>query len=615
MYGGEYMTSRKEIISNNIKLKRRKQLSKSVSTLNVSILLLSSAMALSKAMPTQVLDNQDKIVEARTTPSNFIGKITKYATDIASKNDLYASVMIAQAALESAWGNSGLTTNYNNLFGIKGSYNGNSVQLDTLEDDGSGRYYTSKEGFRVYDNWGQSLEDYASVLTGDNNPNSWRYKYYKGARVSNTQSYKDATSWLTGRYATDTSYNTKLNKLINDYNLTQYDGKKSGSIQTSDEAHKEEVLVQGETTNQTSNKKANGTYSVKAGDSVWKIASMYGMTLDQVRQLNNLSGNFIHPGQVLKVNSKSEIQPTNNSSETVNVSTDVAGSPIKETSTNHSSYKVSTGDSLWAIASKNGMTLNELKTLNNLSSNFIYPGQSLKVGTSQTKNQKPESSEGSSPVSQNSHTQTKGTYTVQPGDSVWKIAQKFGVSMDQLSQQNNLSGYTIHPGQSLVISGSKVSVTKDAKSSNPSTPNTQNVDTTNSASYKVKAGDSVWRVAANHGISADHLRQLNNISGNFIYPGQVLKVAGQAPKNNIGQTKTTPIVNTVKTNVDNATDSNQPKPTTPASNANGHYIVNKNDSLYRIAVNHGISLDELIQKNGFSGPNQLILPGQTVIVK
>ncbi len=130
---------------------------------------------------------------------NFIESIGEAARQIAAQNDLYASVMIAQAILESNSGQSALSQapNYN-FFGIKGDYNGQSVTMKTWEDDGSGNAYTIDAQFLQKD-------------------------IYAGVHKSNTTSYKDATKALTGTYATDTSYGTKLNRLIEQYGLTVYD--------------------------------------------------------------------------------------------------------------------------------------------------------------------------------------------------------------------------------------------------------------------------------------------------------------------------------------------------------------------------------------------------------
>ena len=124
-------------------------------------------------------------------------------------------VLLTQAVLESSNGQSALSQSpYYNVFGIKGSYNGSQVTMTTWEDDGSGNAYQVNAAFRAYPSYAASLYDYASVLNSD---------YYAGVHKSNTSSYLDATASLTGTYATDTNYATKLNQIIATYGLTAYD--------------------------------------------------------------------------------------------------------------------------------------------------------------------------------------------------------------------------------------------------------------------------------------------------------------------------------------------------------------------------------------------------------
>nr|WP_205017706.1 glycoside hydrolase family 73 protein [Streptococcus saliviloxodontae] len=163
----------------------------------------------SSAQETQQVSSQNQITQA------FIQEIGSSAAAIAQEHDLYASVMIAQAILESSSGRSGLSQapSYN-LFGIKGDYNGQSVTMQTWEDDGSGNTYTIDASFRAYANRSESLEDYANLLDRP---------LYQAVHKSQTNSYQDATAALTGTYATDTSYGSKLNAIIERYNLTSYD--------------------------------------------------------------------------------------------------------------------------------------------------------------------------------------------------------------------------------------------------------------------------------------------------------------------------------------------------------------------------------------------------------
>lgn len=147
----------------------------------------------------------------------FIQKFATDAQSVAYSHNLYASVMIAQAALESSWGSSRLSAapNYN-LFGIKGGFKGQSVSMMTKEDNGNGGLFPMLSDFRRYNSYTDSLTDYASVLAQSN---------FTGVLKSNAPTYQAATKALTGSYATDTSYNLKLNQIIETYDLTKYDAK------------------------------------------------------------------------------------------------------------------------------------------------------------------------------------------------------------------------------------------------------------------------------------------------------------------------------------------------------------------------------------------------------
>ena len=152
------------------------------------------------------------------TTEKFIAVVGEQARQVGQDRDLYASVMIAQAILESASGNSALAqAPNNNLFGIKGSWKGKSVSMHTMEDDGSGLYFAIIANFRAYDSITDSLEDYADLLTDGMGG------YYRGAWKSNAATPAQACDFLQGRYATSTSYSASLQDLIATYNLTRFD--------------------------------------------------------------------------------------------------------------------------------------------------------------------------------------------------------------------------------------------------------------------------------------------------------------------------------------------------------------------------------------------------------
>ncbi|EOA7300156.1 glucosaminidase domain-containing protein [Enterococcus faecium] len=170
------------------------------------------------------------------TTDQFLKKIADDAQEIGQKEGIYASVMMAQAILESGSGNSLLSSEPNhNLFGIKGSYKGSSVTFNTLEQDSSGQSYQIRAQFRKYPSYKESLGDYADLikngLTG--NPD-----FYKPTWKSETKDYKEATKYLEGRYATDRQYSQKLNAIIEAYDLTKYDEPKKEAT-TTEEANTE----------------------------------------------------------------------------------------------------------------------------------------------------------------------------------------------------------------------------------------------------------------------------------------------------------------------------------------------------------------------------------------
>ncbi|WKN62695.1 1,4-beta-N-acetylmuramoylhydrolase [Listeria monocytogenes] len=450
---------------------------------------------------------QKSALRSGATVQSFIQTIQASSSQIAAENDLYASVMIAQAILESAYGTSelGSAPNYN-LFGIKGAYNGQSYTKQTLEDDGKGNYYTITAKFRKYPSYHQSLEDYAQVIR--KGP-SWNPNYYSKVWKSNTTSYKDATKALTGTYATDTAYATKLNDLISRYNLTQYDsgkttGGNSGSTGNSSNT--------GNTN--TSNAKI---YTVVKGDSLWRIANNHKVTVANLKAWNNLKSDFIYPGQKLKVSAGSTTSDTNTSKPSTGTST---SKPSTGTSKNAKVYTVVKGDSLWRIANNNKVTIANLKAWNNLKSDFIYPGQKLKVSagsTSNTNTSKPSTNTNTSKPSTNTNTNAK-VYTVAKGDSLWRIANNNKVTIANLKAWNNLKSDFIYPGQKLKVSAGSTTNTNTAK------PSTNNPSNSTVKTYTVKKGDSLWAISRQYKTTVDNIKAWNKLTSNMIHVGQKLTI-------------------------------------------------------------------------------------------
>lgn len=155
----------------------------------------------------------------------FIEKVGEDAQKLGQDYDVFASVMIAQALIESGSGTSTLSLSPNhNLFGIKGTYQGQSVSMATQEDRGNGELYSINSAFRKYPNFAASLGDYVKLLRGGISGND---AYYKQTWRSTAKNYLRTTNALTGTYATDTTYGQKLNSIIALYHLTKYDQPKA----------------------------------------------------------------------------------------------------------------------------------------------------------------------------------------------------------------------------------------------------------------------------------------------------------------------------------------------------------------------------------------------------
>lgn len=148
-----------------------------------------------------------------TKTDNFLKEIKSGALELWKKFGILPSVAAGQAALESAWGGSGLATQYNNLFGIKGSYNGMTTFMRTWEVYG-GEKYDIKDNFRAYPNWSTSILDYGVFLTVNQ-----RYKKAIGLK-----DYKEQIKAIhNAGYATDPQYANKVISIIEKYGLASWD--------------------------------------------------------------------------------------------------------------------------------------------------------------------------------------------------------------------------------------------------------------------------------------------------------------------------------------------------------------------------------------------------------
>ncbi|ETT87898.1 LysM peptidoglycan-binding domain-containing protein [Viridibacillus sp. FSL R5-0477] len=195
---------------------------------------------------------------------------------------------------------------------------------------------------------------------------------------------------------------------------------------------------------------------------------------------------------------------------------------------------------------------------------------------------------------------SSNTYTVKSGDSLYTIALKHGTTVTKLKKSNNLKSDIIYPKQKLLLSG-KVSTQTSKAPSN--TANTNAVSpSSNTATYKVKQGDTLSKISTKYKVSVSALQKTNNIKDHLIFVGQKIKIP--TTTTNAGK----PTGNTTKPKPDTTT-----KPSNPTNVNATSYKVAAGDTLSGIAYKFGITITQLKSWNGLT--SDLIRVGQTLKVK
>ncbi len=202
-------------------------------------------------------------------------------------------------------------------------------------------------------------------------------------------------------------------------------------------------------------------YIVQKGDTLYSVAMANNTTVDELKRINNLTTNILSTGQLLKI--PSALLP-------------------------ESTYIVKKGDSLYSIANKYNTTVDELKRINNLTSNILSIGQVLKLPSDKVSDVEKE--------------ENTISYTVQKGDSLYSIARKYSTTIGKIKDLNNLTTNLLSIGQVLLI------------------PTDTNLETT----YTVQKGDSLYSIAKKYDTTVDRLKQLNNLKSNLLSIGQILIV-------------------------------------------------------------------------------------------
>lgn len=264
-------------------------------------------------------------------------------------------------------------------------------------------------------------------------------------------------------------------------------------------------------------------YIVQKGDSLYSIALKYGITVNELKAANNLTSNLLNIGQTLIIPS-TEPEPT------------LPG--------NYTVYTVKSGDTLYKIASEYGVTVNDIIDFNQLTTTGLVIGQQLLIP-------KPSN------VSQDTI-----TYTVLPGDSLWKISQQCNITVDDIIQLNNLQTTIIQPGDNLIL---------------PESCNISNNETNNNANNEIRHvvsnNETLYSIARKYGVTVNDIIEYNNLSSNLLTIGQVLLI--------------------------------------PNTSDYINYYVQPNDTLYAIARKYNTTVDAIRRLNNLTSDmltiNQLLL--------
>ena len=268
----------------------------------------------------------------------------------------------------------------------------------------------------------------------------------------------------------------------------------------------------------------DNTYVVKRGDTLYSIARNFNTTVDRLKLLNNLTSNTLTVGQVLKLDEEVDISPDPNNGETYtvkpgdtlykiasefnttvaelidlnNLSSTILSTgqtlliPNKSIDTTNT-YIVKRGDNLINIAKMFNITVDDLITSNNLNSTVLQIGQVLTIPTGIMED-----------TNDNEEIIDYVTYQVLPGDTLYKIANAYNTTVDDIKTLNNLTSNTLSIGQILNIPNEVLM------------PSTQ--------TYTVQRGDSLWLIANKLNTTVDELKRVNNLVTNIIQIGQVLLI-------------------------------------------------------------------------------------------
>lgn len=347
-------------------------------------------------------------------------------------------------------------------------------------------------------------------------------------------------------------------------------------------------------------------YTVKKGDNLYDLALKFGVTVEDLKSVNNLKNNRLDIGDVLTVpNSGGSAEARSNA----------------EDGSNNKEYVVKKGDTLGGIAGRHGVSTAALQNENGLSSTKLQIGQKLSIPSGQNSSVKsvkaqPATGEVSQEPVKAVVSAIPSTYTVKNGDTLGHIAAKFGMSSRELKAENGLKTDRLSVGQTLRIPGAAhVAKAPEASPAEVKTAEAKPAEASVRKApaggvYVVEKGDTPGGIAEKLGVSTSDLIKLNDIDSKSLQIGQKLTIPGsEGVVTAAAETAPVPV---------KAEDAEAEKPAAepvkPAPSTVTYYTVSKGDTPGGIAQKLGVSTRDLVELNSIDSRNlrigqKLVVPG------
>ncbi len=250
----------------------------------------------------------------------------------------------------------------------------------------------------------------------------------------------------------------------------------------------------------------NKVYTVKKGDNLWEIAKRFRVDVEELKRINGLKGTDLKPGQKLKIPGASAKVETSDAPKV-----------------DYLTYRIKKGDTLFSIAKKHGVSVEEIIKINGVSSHSLKVGQVIKIPVRSQRNEevvlasKPSIEETKSLKTGERLTQgeTKGEakkiyHKVKRGETIFRIARLYNTTVEEIRRLNQLKSHKLKVGQLLLVSIQN--------------PSREDESQGNYKYHIVQEGETLYRISLMYNVPLEVLKEVNHLESNILYVGQKLKI-------------------------------------------------------------------------------------------